>query len=149
MPQPQTCARYDLSQGTVVARKSYRDDPRALSVLVVDDERSIADTLAQILTLSGFQTVACYSGFDAIERAKNQVFDVLLTDVVMPGMNGIETSREVSKILPHCTVILTSGNQATAQLLEGAKAFGEKFEIFAKPVHPLVIIERLRAIKAK
>lgn len=136
-------------QGTIVAGKSYRDDPEALRVLVVDDEQTIADTLAQILTLSGFQAVACYRGFDAIERAKNQVFDVLLTDVVMPGMNGIEISREISKILPHCSVILTSGNQATAQLLEGAEACGEKFEIFAKPVHPLVIIERLRAIKTK
>lgn len=138
-----------FSQGTILPRKSDRHDPEALRVLVVDDERAIADTLAQILTLSGFQAVASYSGFDAIERAMNQVFNVLLTDVVMPGMNGIETSREISKILPHCLVILTSGNQATAQLLEGAEACGEKFEIFAKPVHPLVIIERLRAIRTK
>ena len=40
-------------------------------------------------------------------------------------------------------------NQATARLLEGAEACGEKFEIFAKPLHALVIVERLRAIKAK
>jgi DNA-binding NtrC family response regulator len=117
-----------------------------LRVLVVDDERIIADTLGAILKMNGFYTVARYNAIDAIEQVKAEPFDVVLTDIVMPGMNGIDASREICKICPHCRVILLSGNQATAQLLHEEHQCSNNFEIFTKPVHPLVIIERLRGV---
>lgn len=119
---------------------------RPLKILVVDDERIIADTLAKSISLYGFHTVVAYSGNEAIGHATSEHFDVLLTDVVMPGMNGIQLSEEICKISPLCKVILVSGNVATEHLLRKAHDCGTDFEIFAKPVHPLVIIERLRAI---
>lgn len=133
----------------MILEETSQNEPEQLRVLVVDDEHVIADTLAQIFTLSGFYAIACYGGDEEVAHAKIQAFEVLFTDVLMPGINGIKTAPEVCKLLPGCTVVLTSGNQATAQLLSGAEKCGEKYEIFAKPVHPLVIIDRPRQIRAK
>lgn len=119
-----------------------------LSVLVVDDEKAIADTLVAILTLAGFHAVAAYSGSEGISCARSKQFDVILTDVIMPGINGIQTSEEIRKIYPLAKVILVSGSIETAQLLQDATDAGMDFEIFAKPVHPLQIIRRLRDIEA-
>jgi CheY-like chemotaxis protein len=122
-------------------------NPGTLKILVVDDELVIADTLVTILKANGFYAVARYNGIEALEQANIEPFDVLLTDVVMNGMNGIDSSREIRKIYPECRVILLSGNQATAQLLVDEHESGNDFEIFAKPVHPLVIIQRLQEIR--
>jgi hypothetical protein len=61
-------------------------------------------------------------------------------------MTGIELAIEVCKILPNCKVLLISGNIKTADMLMDAKERGHDFEIFAKPFHPSVIIERLNAM---
>jgi hypothetical protein len=64
-----------------------------LRVLVVDDEKVIADTLVQILTQGGFTAAVAYSGEHAIHCARDDHFDVVLMDVMMPEMNGIEAIR--------------------------------------------------------
>lgn len=120
--------------------------PTRLKILVVDDERIIADTLTSILNHDGFEAIAAYGGLEAIARANSEPFDVVLTDVVMPDMNGIKASEEICKLWPQCKVILVSGNIATAHLLREVQESGKDFEIFAKPVHPLTILERLHAI---
>jgi CheY-like chemotaxis protein len=117
-----------------------------LRVLVVDDERIIADTLVQILTLDGFTAAVAYSGEHAIRCAREDHFDLVLMDVMMPEMNGIEAWEEINKIHPECQIILVSGNMATEQLLWDALDRGMNFEIFIKPVHPHVIIERLNRL---
>ena len=117
-----------------------------LRVLVVDDEIAIADTLVQILTVDGFTASGAYSGEDAIRCAREDHFDVVLMDVMMPGMSGIEAWEQISKIHPECRIILVSGNMATEQLLWDAIDRGINFEVFVKPVHPRVIIERLNRL---
>lgn len=62
----------------------------------------------------------------------------------MGGMNGIEASLQISTIFPLCRVILFSGNMETVDLLREAEADGHRFEILAKPVHPLDFVDRLR-----
>jgi DNA-binding response OmpR family regulator len=94
-------------------------------VLVVDDERVIADTLAMILNQSGFDARAVYSGEKAVEMASTFTPDMLITDVIMADLNGIDA--------------------ATADLLEKARAKGYEFEILAKPVHPQDLLSRLQA----
>jgi YesN/AraC family two-component response regulator len=80
-----------------------------LKVLVADDERLIADTLAIILNESGFEATAVYTGDDAIQTAKTLLSDVLISDVVMPGLNGINAAIEIPKVLPTCKILLLSG----------------------------------------
>ena len=114
-------------------------------VLVVDDERVIADTLAMILNQSGFDARAVYSGEKAVELASTFTPDMLITDVIMADLNGINAAIAIRSILPKIKILLFSGQAATADLLEKARAKGYEFEILAKPVHPQDLLSRLQA----
>ena len=113
-------------------------------VLVVDDERVIADTLAIILNQNGFDASPVYTGTGAVDRAKAERPDLVISDVIMPDMNGIDAAIRIRQFLPECKILLFSGQAATADLLERARAQGHEFEILAKPVHPQDLLARLR-----
>lgn len=113
-------------------------------VLVVDDERVIADTLAMILNQSGFDARAIYSGEGAVELASAIEPDMLISDVIMADLNGIDAAIRIRALLPRIKVLLFSGQAATADLLEKARADGHEFDILAKPVHPQDLLSRLR-----
>jgi CheY-like chemotaxis protein len=99
-----------------------RSDAPRQRVLVDDDERVIADTLVLILGQIGFEATAAYNGKNAVETATAFMPDVVIMDIFMEGMNGIEASLQISAILPLCRVILFSGNTETAELLQEAEA---------------------------
>ena len=115
-----------------------------LKVLVVDDERVIADTRAMILNQSGFEARAVYSGESALETVPIFEPDMLISDVIMADLNGIDAAIRIRRILPQIKILLFSGQAATADLLEKARAQGYEFEILAKPVHPQDLLNRLR-----
>jgi CheY-like chemotaxis protein len=114
-------------------------------VLVADDERVIADTLAMILNQSGFDARAVYSGERALELAKTFAPNMLICDVIMADLNGIAAAIQIRSLLPKIKILLFSGQAATADLLEKARAQGYEFEILAKPVHPQDLLNKLRA----
>ena len=113
-------------------------------VLVADDERVIADTLAMILNQSGFEARAVYSGENALESVVTFAPDMLISDVIMADLNGIDAAIRIRELLPGIKVLLFSGQAATADLLEKARANGHEFEILAKPVHPQDLLNKLR-----
>jgi CheY-like chemotaxis protein len=115
-------------------------------VLVADDERVIADSLATILNLAGFQARPVYSGQMALEQATEFKPDMLISDVIMPDLNGIEAAIRIRELLPAIKILLFSGQAATADLLEKAHAQGYDFEILAKPVHPQDLLNKLRGV---
>jgi CheY-like chemotaxis protein len=112
-------------------------------VLVVDDESVIADTLAEILTRSGYTGVAEYDGDSALETALLTPPEMLITDVVLPGMTGIELAITVRRIFPDCKIILFSGQASTADLLANARADGHHFMLLNKPLHPQDLLARV------
>ncbi len=114
-------------------------------VLVVDDEQVIADTLAKILDMNGYEASAVYSGTAAVESARSLQPDLVISDVIMADMNGIEAAIHIRGFLPSCKILLFSGQAATADLLENARAQGHEFEILAKPVHPADLLAKLKA----
>jgi DNA-binding response OmpR family regulator len=114
-------------------------------VLVADDERVIADTLAIILNQSGFEAKAVYSGEKAVETAKEWMPEMLISDVIMTDLNGIDAAIKIRSLLPSCKILLFSGQAATADLLDRARVQGHEFEILAKPVHPQDLLARLRS----
>lgn len=114
-------------------------------VLVADDERVIADTLTMILNQSGFEARAVYSGEKALELAPTFAPDMLISDVIMADLNGIDAAIRIREVLPSIKILLFSGQAATADLLEKARMQGYEFEILAKPVHPQDLLTRLRA----
>jgi CheY-like chemotaxis protein len=113
-------------------------------VLIADDEEVIANTLAMILSQSGFDAHAVYSGEKALEMVESLKPDILISDVIMSGISGIQTAIRVRAILPSCKVLLFSGQAATANLLEEARAQGYEFELLTKPVHPADLLARIR-----
>lgn len=114
-------------------------------VLVVDDEQVIADTLAKILDMNGFEASAVYTGTAAVESARSIEPDLIISDVIMPDMNGIEAAISIRNFLPGCKILLFSGQAATADLLETARAQGHEFEIIAKPIHPSDLLAKLKS----
>jgi CheY-like chemotaxis protein len=94
---------------------------------------------------SGFEATAVYSGEKAVEMARSLRPNMLISDVIMTDMNGIDAAIQIRGILPDCKILLFSGQAATADLLEGARAKGHEFEILAKPVHPQDLLARLRS----
>jgi CheY-like chemotaxis protein len=127
----------------------YMPEPAAVTtskpkVLVADDEQVIANTLAIILNQAGFEARAVFSGEKAIEALDSFQPDMLISDVIMTGMTGIEAAIITRNRLPKCKILLFSGQAATADLLEKARTQGHEFEILAKPVHPTDLLAKLR-----
>jgi CheY-like chemotaxis protein len=113
-------------------------------VLVADDEQVIANTLAIILNQAGFEARAVYSGEKVLEMLDAFQPDMLITDVIMTGMTGIEAAVATRARMPNCKILLFSGQATTADLLEKARQEGHEFEILAKPVHPTDLLAKLR-----
>jgi CheY-like chemotaxis protein len=112
-------------------------------VIVADDEETVATTLAIILNQAGFEARAVFSGEQVIELIDSFQPEMLITDVVMSGMTGIELAITVRSRFPDCKILLFSGQAATADLLEQAKTHGHEFEIVAKPIHPSDLLAKL------
>lgn len=112
-------------------------------VLVVDDERIIANTLAMILTRAGYDALTAYCGETAVEAAPRFEPDLLISDVIMPGITGIEAAIQIRAAQPTCKVLLFSGQAASINLLEMARSQVNEFEILLKPVHPADLLARL------
>lgn len=113
-------------------------------VLVVDDETLIADTIVQILNRSGFIAEAAYGGKEAIELARRNSPDLVLSDVLMPHVDGVEAAIAIKKFLPDARIVLFSGQAATLEILARARSRGYDFELLAKPLHPTDLIKHLR-----
>jgi CheY-like chemotaxis protein len=112
-------------------------------VLVVDDEQVIADTLAMILEKNGFVAMTAYDGTSALEIATKVPPKLLISDVVMPRMTGIDLAIAIRQAVPDCKVILFSGQASTADLLATARLAGHDFVTLTKPVHPAEMLARV------
>lgn len=119
-------------------------DPIRPRVFVVDDETVIANTLGVILRQQGFEAHSFNLPLEALSAAREMAPDLLISDVVMPLLSGIELAIQLREICPNCKVLLFSGQAATASMLEKARASGNDFEVLAKPVHPADLLKKIR-----
>jgi CheY-like chemotaxis protein len=103
-----------------------------IRILVVDDNPDMAETLADILELKGYTVHAAASGAEALEILQDQPVDILLTDVKMPGMNGLELYRETRKLYPRLITIFMTAYSAD-ELIQQGMAEGVK-TILDKPL---------------
>lgn len=112
-------------------------------VLVVDDESTIADTLTEILKLRGYAAMPAYDGESALETALLMPPELLISDVFLPGMSGIELAISMRRIFPDCKVLLFSGQSSTNDLLVSASKQGHHFSLLTKPIHPTDLLARV------
>ena len=113
-------------------------------ILVDDDEPLIADTIVQILNRNGFIAHAAYGGREAIDCARLTNPELILSDVLMPHIDGVEAAITIQKFLPDARIVLFSGQAATVEILARARQRGYQFELLAKPLHPTQLIKHLR-----
>jgi DNA-binding response OmpR family regulator len=111
--------------------------PRSGScIFVVDDEPVIASSLAAILQMNGFTARFFTCPLEALAAARSESPDLVISDVAMPGISGIDLAIQMRAQYPNCMILLFSGQAATMDLLEGARAQGYDFRLLQKPVHP-------------
>jgi DNA-binding response OmpR family regulator len=113
-------------------------------VFVVDDERTIASTLATILKVNGYDAQYFTNPLDALQHARTAPPDLLITDVLMPEMSGVDLAVRFKEECPTCKVLLFSGQAQTIDLLEAARAQGHDFQLLTKPVHPTDLLARIK-----
>lgn len=126
-------------------RQRQQADPDGLlnRILVVDDERIIAETLATILRNAGYEVLSACDGLSALSLCEAFAPELIISDVVMPGMNGVDMAIEVKQKYPACKILLFSGQAATLDFLDDARKSGYDFELLEKPVNPKDLLAKL------
>jgi DNA-binding NtrC family response regulator len=115
-------------------------------IFVVDDDEVIATSLTAILKISGFEAAAFQNPLDALNAARVEAPDLLISEVVMPELSGIELALRFKEECPSCKVLLFSGQAATANLLQKARDQGHDFTLLSKPIHPTDLLREILRI---
>lgn len=118
-------------------------------ILIVDDEPAITETLSVIFSQSGYEVRAAHSAEEAIDLIATWEPDLAILDVMLPCMNGIDLAIVLKANHPYCRLVLFSGHQSTQALMEEAAKKGNMFEILAKPVHPLFMLDFVSSLLAQ
>jgi CheY-like chemotaxis protein len=87
--------------------------------------------------------MTAYDGNEALETALVTPPEMLITDVILPGMSGIELAIKMRRIFPECKILLFSGQAATVDLLATANSAGHHFNLLSKPIHPKDLLMRV------
>ena len=109
-------------------------------IFVVDDEPVIASTLAAILQMNGFSAKFFTCPQEALNAAQLKAPDLLISDVAMPGISGVDLALQMRAQYPTCKILLFSGQAASMDLLEDARAQGHNFDLLQKPVPPTELL---------
>jgi FixJ family two-component response regulator len=134
---------FDIDLRPLSKAMSQPTPPR---LFVVDDEPLLVSTLADILNMSGFRAFPFTAALQALQAAEEEAPSILLSDVQMPGMNGIELAILFKGLYPACKILLFSGFSDISQLLESAKTQGHDFQILPKPMQPPELLSAIRGL---
>jgi len=118
---------------------------RPTRILLAEDDDSLRGFLSRALERAGYVVTACPDGETAVE-ALDQTFDVLLTDIVMPGIDGIEVARRAAALQPHLRIMFITGFAAVALSAGDRAPPGAK--VLAKPIHLREIVAEVERMIA-
>lgn len=110
-------------------------------VLLVDDEKDFVESLSERLDIRNFDVTCAYNGDEAIKLMKDQDFDVIILDVLMPGKDGVETLQEMKKIKPLTQVIMLTGNATVETAINGMKLGA--YDYLMKPTDTETLVEKI------
>lgn len=113
-----------------------------IKVLLVDDEKDFIESLAERLQLRELDVSCAVNGDEAIQLTKDNEFDVIVLDVLMPGKDGIETLQEVKKAKPLVQVIMLTGNATVETAINGMKLGA--YDYLMKPTDTNMLIEKIK-----
>ncbi len=115
-------------------------------ILLVEDEKVVADTLGKILSSNGYDIRVAYSAEAAMQTIAQWSPHLAILDVMLPNMNGIDFAVVLKKRFEECHVLLFSGQPSAEGLMQKARNEGHEFEIMAKPVHPTVMLDAISGL---
>lgn len=124
-------------------KNAFDRQPR---ILVVDDDLDIAKMLSVVLQMNLFDAVPHSEPRNALEDARSNPPDYLISDIMMPGMNGIELALAMQQETPACKVLLFTGEDASHSLVTEASAAGHPFTLIQKPIHPTKLVATIREL---
>ena len=116
-------------------------------ILIIDDESSVADALRIILEYNSYQVAVASRGLEGLELARRHCFDVVVSDVCLPDVTGLEVLDAVRRICPRCVVILIT-SLCTINLLDEAR-LGGAYDILQKPFPPGDVLHLISAALRK
>lgn len=117
-----------------------------IKVLITDDEKEFVDTLSARLEIRNFSVTAVYSGKAAIEMIEKLKFDVIILDVLMPEMDGIETLKLIKEKSPLTPVIMLTGEATVDNAIKGMKLGA--FDFLIKPTDTELLAEKINQANA-
>jgi DNA-binding NtrC family response regulator len=112
-----------------------------IRVLLVDDEEQFVQTLAERLQMRDYDVTTSMSGEDALEKVRGYNFDVVVLDVLMPGLDGIATLREIRNIKPLTEVIMLTGHGTVETAIDGMKLGA--FDFLLKPTETEELVSKI------
>jgi DNA-binding response OmpR family regulator len=110
-------------------------------ILLVDDEEMYLEYLSKRLINRGYNVTKCLTGEEALERVKTDDFDVIILDVLLPGIDGIETLREINTRKPLSEVIMLTGHTSLESGIEGMKLGA--FDYLRKPCDTEELVSKI------
>jgi CheY-like chemotaxis protein len=126
-------------------KEDFMPKQKITRIFVVDDEKMIAETLALILRKSGYSARSFLNPLEALELAHSEPPDLLISDVKMPQLSGVDLAIRIRERCPMCKILLFSGQAGTADLLDRARQQGHDFHLLSKPIYPSDLLRRIRA----
>lgn len=121
--------------------------PMKSRVLVVDDDRLVADTICLIYKANGFDSEARYSAAEGLERARSYAPDLLLCDVTMPDVSGLELAESVAELLPDTRMLMLSAYSSNAAYVRAhARRASRPLKLLSKPCRPEDLLRESRAL---
>lgn len=115
-------------------------------VLLVDDEVSFLEALAERMRMRGLEVTCAKSGREALTAVEEQIFDAVVLDLSMPGLDGIETLRRLRQMHPELQVMILSGRATVPTAVEATRLGAT--DIFEKPTEVDVLVQRIRSARA-
>jgi len=103
-------------------------------ILIADDEKDIRDLCARVLSAEGYQVRCVENGLRVVEVARQEPFDILLTDILMPGLGGLEAAQAVQEFAPDIVCVVITGHGTMDMVIEALKL--GFYEFVAKPFTP-------------
>ncbi len=113
-----------------------------IKVLLVDDEKAFIQTLAERLEMRDFSVQTAFDGEEALSKIKEEDFDVVVLDVIMPGKNGIETLKEIKSLKPLVNVIMLTGHATVETAIDGMKTGA--FDYLMKPTDTNDLVGKIK-----
>ncbi len=116
-------------------------------ILIVDDEEEFTTQLAERLSLRGYYVSTCFSGEEAVETVKGYNYDVVILDVLMSGIDGVEALKQLKEINPLLEIIMLTGNATVESAIEGMKLGA--FDYLMKPTKTDELIGKVNKAYAR